>query len=161
MMVKSAPVITTVNTTNDNPERSDTRRASGSSDQSEADSPRSMVHGMIEMLGTRVSAQLHTFLNTEVHSLVTVARTEIVQQLQLEMDEMRSSYEKQIAELKERIDAQAKVQQKQEEWMVIEASVMEEALKKQNEYVVLNVGGVVRSLSVLYSRKKLILSIRS
>lgn len=140
---KSAPIISNSANRNDNPEATASRRSSGSSDGSDNDSPRSMVQGIITVIGERVQTQLSSFLSNEISSLLATVRAEITQEFTKEVQKLKQEHESQIVILKEQLEAQKKTQQKQDEWMALEPKLMDEMTKKQNEYLVLNVGGIV------------------
>jgi hypothetical protein len=141
---KSAPSITPSNHRTESPEAQGSRRSSGSSENSEADSPRSMVHGIVEVISARVQTQLAAYLNSDVSVLLAATRAEVMELMKLEMNKIREEHEKAIEELQIQLEAQAQVQKKQAEWMTVEADIMNELQAQQNEYLVLNVGGVVR-----------------
>ena len=138
----SAPTLSQV-TRNESPEPPTERRASGSSENSDAGSPRSMVNSIIELISTRVQSQLAAFLSNEVSALLAVTRAEVTEEFRLETQKMKLGFESELKALKEQLEAQKKVQQKQEDWQAVEPVLMAEMQQQQNEYIVLNVGGVV------------------
>jgi uncharacterized protein YjbI with pentapeptide repeats len=137
----SAPTLSQV-TRNESPEPPTERRASGSSENSDAGSPRSMVNSIIELISTRVQSQLAAFLSNEVSALLAVTRAEVTEEFRLETQKMKLGFESELKALKEQLEAQKKVQQKQEDWQAVEPVLMAEMQQQQNEYIVLNVGGV-------------------
>lgn len=124
-------------------EQHESLRSTGSSEMSDIESPRSMVHGIIEVINGRVTTQLSSFLTNEIATLLATTRAEIVSQVQAEIIEMNERHAREKEELQRRLEAMEKTIQKQERWAVVEPELMAEVQKKQEEYLVLNVGGVV------------------
>lgn len=122
-------------------------RGSASSEMSDIDSPRSMVHGIIEVINGRVTAQLADFLSNEITALLAVTRAEIMADLQSSMAKLTEKHTKEVEDLRRKLESYEKAQKKQETWNANEGELVAEVQKHQNEYIVLNVGGVVRGLN--------------
>lgn len=118
--------------------------ASLSSEMSDVESPRSMVHGIIEVINGRVTAQLSDFLSNEITALLAVTRAEIVSEVQANTIKMCEKQTKELDELRRKVDSYEKAQKKQDQWTSAEAELVAEVQKQQSDYIVLNVGGVVR-----------------
>lgn len=58
--------------------------------------------------------------------------------------EMRNLQQQEVADLKKELEALRAVTEKQAKWQAVETDLLADVLKQQGEYVVLNVGGVVR-----------------
>jgi len=105
-----------------------------------------MVSGIIEVISSRVQTQLNAFLATEISSLLAVTKAEMSTFMEAQVAEMRAQYEKEVLELRKELDVLRVASEKQANWHVVEPDLMSEVIKQQGEYIVLNVGGMVRSI---------------
>lgn len=142
---KSSPAVSSSAPRIDAPEAQDRLRTRASSDTSELESPRSMVAGIIDVISTRVQTQLNAFLATEVSALIAATKTEISASLEAHVTEMRTHQQQEIADLKKELEALKLLTEKQAKWQAVEKDLLADVLKQQGEYIVLNVGGVVRA----------------
>lgn len=128
--------------------------ASYSSDMSDIESPRSMVHGIIEVINGRVTAQLSDFLSNEIAALLVVTRAEILAEAQSTIAKAAEKQTKDLEDLRKRLESSEKALKKHEQWNHAEPELVAELQKQQNEYIVLNVGGVVRIPILAFERWK-------